>query len=339
MKSAVVMAVLSVVFGGVGLVVVAGNDVFRAETYVLSAYSPGLALLALLAFFAAWSAPAFRIQILCREYVSVPFWRALLVQLATSFGAAATPGKSGAGVAGTAALSTLGFSVGQGFNIAIQQALLDLAFYSWALPLSLAYLVLSGKFKLPLGLELAGLVLAVSIMLALLFKRKVPRLLLRATLWTARLPLPGRFKRWLRRNSHDYYRSAHTTLSLSRAEWLGAHAATAVGWLSNYVLLWAFLRLDGAEATLFGVLSVVNLVSVTANVVPTPGGSGFIEVAVGLATQAQSSSRVAAALLLWRLCTFYVIFLVGPLVSWLLYRNRSLPLVRTRSATLNEPDV
>ena len=337
MKSAVVMAVLSVVFGGVGLVVVAGDDVFRPATYALNSPSPGLTLLALLAFCVAWSAPAFRIQLLCREHVVIPFWRALLVQLATSFGAAVTPGKAGAGVASTAAFSTLGLSVGQGFNLAIQQALLDLVFYSWALPLSLAYLVLSSKFKLPLSLELAGSALALVFVVALLFRRKVPRLLLRGTLWVARLPVSRRFKRWLRRTSYDYYRSAQTELALSRMEWLGAHAATALGWLSNYTLLWALLRLDGAEATLFGVLAVLTLVSITANVVPTPGGSGFIEVAVGLATQAPSSSTFTASLLLWRLGTFYLIFLVGPLTSWLLYSNRSAPPTHTRSA-LNKRD-
>ena len=340
MKSAVVMAGLSVVFGVVGLVLVVGDDVFRPETYVLTHYSPGLAALALLAFITAWLAPAFRIQLLCRERVTLPFWRALLVQLATSFGAAVTPGKSGAGVAGTAALSTLGFSVGQSFNIAVQQALLDLAFYSWALPLSLAYLVLSDKFKLPLSLELAGLALALGLVIALLFRRKVPELLLRVALTAARLPLPGRVRLWLQRATHDYYRSAQTEFRLSRTGWLGAHVATAVGWLSNYALLWALLKLDGAEAALSGVVAVLTLVSVTANIVPTPGGSGFIEVVVGLATQAQSSSRVAAALLLWRLGTFYIIFFIGPFASWLLYRNRSAQLTRPRAGVrLNERDV
>lgn len=322
------MAGLSVVFGVVGLVVVAGRAVFQPETYLLTHYRPGLALLALLAFLATWLAPVFRIQILCRERIKVPFGRALLVQLATSFGAAVTPGKSGAGVAGTAALSTLGLSVGQGFNLAVQQALLDLAFYSFALPLSLAYIVLSGKFQLPLSLELAGLALSVGLVAAIVFKRNLPRLLLRGALLATRLPLPGRVTRWLRRATLDYYRSAHT-LELSRAEWLGAHVATAVGWLGNYFLLWTLLQLDGAEAALPAVLAIVTVVSITANVVPTPGGSGFTEVAVGLATQAQSSSRVAAALLLWRLGTFYIIYLVGPLVSWLLYRTRSPPLTQT----------
>lgn len=337
MKSAVVMAGLSVVFGVVGLLIVAGRAVFQPETYLFTHYQPGLALLALLAFLATWLAPVFRIQILCREHVAVPFGRALLVQLATSFGAAVTPGKSGAGVAGTAALSTLGLSVGQGFNLAVQQALLDLAFYSFALPLSLAYIVLSGKFQLPLSLELAGLILSVGFAVAVAFKRRLPRLLLRGALWAVRLPLPGRVKRWLRRATLDYYRSAHVGLELSRAEWFGAHLATAVGWLSNYFLLWTLLQLDGAEAALPAVLAIVTLVSLTANVVPTPGGSGFTEVVVGLATQAQSSSRVAAALLLWRLGTFYLIYLVGPLVSWLLYRTRS-PLPAQIRPNLKERD-
>ena len=340
MKSAVVMAGLSVVFGVVGLTVVGGGDVFRADTYSLTHYSPGLTVLALLAFLATWLAPAFRIQLLCREQGSVSFWRALLVQLATSFGAAVTPGKSGAGVAGTAALSTLGLSIGQGLNIAVQQALLDLAFYSWALPLSLVYILASRRFDLPLSIELAGLALTLMFVFALVFRRKLPRVLLRVALGTARLPLPLRFQRWLRRTTYDYYRSAHLTLGLSQGEWFRAHLATAVGWLSNYLLLWTLLRLDGADAALPSVLAILTLVSVTANIVPTPGGAGFIEVAVGLATQLQVSSRIATALLLWRLGTFYIIYPVGPLVSWLLYRNRSLPSVRTRpGATLNERDV
>jgi uncharacterized membrane protein YbhN (UPF0104 family) len=43
---------------------------------------------------------------------------------------------------------------------------------------------------------------------------------------------------------------------------------------------------------------------------------------VGFSIGANSGGHAAAALLIWRLASFYVIFLLGPPAAWLLYLSR-----------------
>jgi uncharacterized protein (TIRG00374 family) len=104
--------------------------------------------------------------------------------------------------------------------------------------------------------------------------------------------------------------------------WLTLHLATAAGWFGGFVLLWLLLELYGVDAGLLATLAILSSVTLVSHFVPTPGGSGFIEAAVGLSIGANPGSGVAAALLVWRLASFYVIYLLGPPAGWLLYQSR-----------------
>ena len=88
-------------------------------------------------------------------------------------------------------------------------------------------------------------------------------------------------------------------------------------------------------------LALLNVLTMVSNLVPTPGGAGFVEAAVGFSVgpDARSgSSSVAAALLVWRIVAFYVIFLFGPLAAWLLFlRARTGDVIR-RSGERKRPE-
>ena len=47
-----------------------------------------------------------------------------------------------------------------------------------------------------------------------------------------------------------------------------------------------------------------------------------MEAAVGLSLGGRPGGGAAAALLIWRLASFYVIFVLGPLAGWLLHSLR-----------------
>jgi uncharacterized membrane protein YbhN (UPF0104 family) len=96
---------------------------------------------------------------------------------------------------------------------------------------------------------------------------------------------------------------------------------TAAGWLGGFLLLWSFLELYGVQTGLLATLAILSSLTLVSHFVPTPGGSGFIEAAVGLGIGATGGS-VAAALLLWRLASFYAVYLMGPPAGWLLYQSR-----------------
>ena len=53
-----------------------------------------------------------------------------------------------------------------------------------------------------------------------------------------------------------------------------------------------------------------------------------MEAALGLSIGA-SASNVAAALLIWRLASYHVIFLLGPPAAWLLYLSKPVTEGRT----------
>ncbi len=131
----------------------------------------------------------------------------------------------------------------------------------------------------------------------------------------------ARFAPRLRRIARDYYRSARAFLKMPASYWLTLHLATAAGWFGGFLLLWLFLEIYGVDTGLLATLAILSSLTLVSHFVPTPGGSGFIEAAVGLSIGAAGGS-VAAALLLWRLASFYVVYLLGPPAGWLLYRSR-----------------
>ncbi len=131
-----------------------------------------------------------------------------------------------------------------------------------------------------------------------------------------------RFASWLRRVARDYYRSARAFLKLPASYWLTLNLVTAAGWFSGFLMFWLLLRLYGVEADLLATLAILSSITLVSHVVPTPGASGFVEPAVGLSIGASPGGHAAAALLIWRLATFYVVFILGPPAGWLLYLSR-----------------
>ena len=204
---------------------------------------------------------------------------------------------------------------GRGIGVAVQILVLDLIFFAWAVPLGVGYLVYSDALELPPGagaLALAAGCLAV-VAAAALSRR--PQLVVGLIFAVARWRFMARFASRLRRVARDYYRSARDFLKMPASYWLALHLATAAGWLGGFVLFWLLLRLYGVETGLLVTLATLSGITLVSHVVPTPGGSGFVEAAVGLSV----GSRAAAALLVWRLASYYVVYLLGPPAGWLLY--------------------
>jgi uncharacterized membrane protein YbhN (UPF0104 family) len=94
----------------------------------------------------------------------------------------------------------------------------------------------------------------------------------------------------------------------------------AGGWFSGYALFWLLLKLYGVEIGLPATLAILNSITLVSHVFPTPGGSGFVEAALGLSVGAGGGA--AAALLIWRLASYHAIFLLGPPAAWLLYLSK-----------------
>ena len=319
---AVAVFVVGLALGFAGLYLVAGDEIFRVETYRVRDPSLLVAALCVLAFIAEWffMDPA-RIWLLCRnQEIPLPFRTAVLVHLSSMFVASVTPGNVAVGPATALALRRLGVPLGKGVGVAIQVFVFDMIFFAWAVPLSLGYLIYFDTLRLPPGPEFAAFAIAVLATVGAVFLSRYPRPVVRLILAAARWPFLSRFASRLRGTARDYYRSALAFKNMAVSTWLAVNVVVAAGWFSGFVLFWLLLELYGVETDLLATLAILTSVTLVAHLFPTPGGSGFMEAALGLSVGAGGGA--AAALLIWRLASYHAIFALGPPAAWLLYLSR-----------------
>ncbi|CAN5599826.1 lysylphosphatidylglycerol synthase transmembrane domain-containing protein [soil metagenome] len=318
---AAVALLLSLSLGLAGLYLVVGAELFRTETYRMEDVGPGIVAVCGVAFLAEWLMPAVRLQLLGRNQgIGIPYWSALLVHVISVFGAVVTPGNAGGGPTTAVALNRIGLPFGRCVGIVLQVFILDLFFFAWAVPLSLAYLLVSNTVELPTTIEAVGLGRAALALAGALILGRYPRPVVALLLVVSKWPGVRRFDARIRCVARDYYRSSRfygKTPALSR---MVLNAVTAVHWLAAFVLLWGFLELYGVDLSLAVILALLNILTLVSLFVPTPGGAGFVEAAVGLSVGSYAAGgSVAGALLLWRMLAFNIVFLVGPFAGWLLY--------------------
>src|SRR5829696_612477 len=223
---AVVVFVLGLALGFGGLYLVAGDQIFRIETYRVRDPNLLVAELCVVAFIAEWFVmdPA-RIWLLCRnQKIPLRFRSAVLVHLTSMFAASVTPGNVGVGPVIAVALKRLGVPFGKGVGVAIQVFIFDMIFFAWAVPLSLGYLIYSDTLRLPPGPEFAAFAIAALAIVGAVLLTRYPRPVVRLILTLARLPLLNRFASQTRRIAHDYYRSALAFRSMPLSTWFALNA-------------------------------------------------------------------------------------------------------------------
>jgi glycosyltransferase 2 family protein len=319
---AVAVFVISLALGFAGLYLIAGDQLFRAETYRVRDPSLLVAALCVIAFAAEWFVmdPA-RIWLLCRNQgIALPFRSAVMVHLTSMFVASVTPGNVAVGPAVALALRRLDVPFGKGVGVAIQVFIFDMIFFAWAVPLSLGYLIYSDTLRLPPGPEFVAFAIAVLATVGAVLLTRYPRHVVRLMLAAARSPTLSRFAPGLRGMARDYYRGAIAFRNMAFSTWVALNVVVAAGWFSGFVLFWLLLDLYGVEADLLATLAILSSVTLVAHLFPTPGGSGFMEAALGLSVGAGGGA--AAALLVWRLASYHAIFLLGPPAAWLLYLSK-----------------
>jgi uncharacterized protein (TIRG00374 family) len=319
---AVVVFVLGLALGFGGLYLVAGDKLLRIETYRVRDPSLLVAVLCVVAFIAEWFVmDSARIWLLCRKHnIPLRFRSAVLVHLTSMFAASVTPGNVGVGPVIAVTLRRLGVPLGKGIGVAIQVFIFDMIFFAWAVPSSLGYLIYSNTLRLPPASELAAFTIAGLAIVGAVFLTRYPRPVVRLILVAARWPFLNRFASRLRKVARDYYRSAIAFRNMSLFSWLMINVVVAAGWFSGFVLFWLLLKLYGVEVGLLATLAILTSVTLVSHLFPTPGGSGFMEAALGLSIGAGGGA--AAALLLWRLASYHAIFLLGPPAAWLLYVSK-----------------
>lgn len=324
MKRLLLLGITSFGFSLLGLYLVSREALLDPAAYRPEHLAPLTAVAAAGCFAALWLLPSWKMQLLtAAQGFRLSAWQALLAHVATVFGAAMTPSGSGGGPALVLALQRLGVPLGAGLGVAVQLFIVDLIAFAWLIPVSLLYLLLASSADLPPLLQVGGLLAALAASAGALVLARFPRLVVRALLWLASLRLLQRFQRRLGAAARDYYASARAFAAMDGGRRLALQLVTIAAYLANFLLLWALLAWYGVLASPLDVSAVLSVLTLIGFLVPTPGASGYTEVAVGLAVSGRlAQGEVAAPILVWRLATFYLVYLLGPLSGWWLMLAR-----------------
>lgn len=319
MKRLIGVLTLALLLGFGGLYLATRESIFSAETYTSADFTPAAAVIAVLSLLLLWLAPVVKLKaLLAAQGHTITSWEAFTAHVGQVFGTAMTPSGTGGAPGLVLALERSGVPLGTSVGIAVQLFILDLAALGVLIPIGIAYIVVISPLSLPPAVTALAIGAAVVALVGAVVLARYPVALYgfikRVTGWR----IVRRFRKRLTRIGREYFVSAVAFRDLPLRRFAYLHSANLVSWLSNFVLLWALLSGYGAEARLLDVLAVLSIITLVGFFVPTPGAAGFTELMVGLVVDSRTQASIAAPVALWRAGTFYVAYLLGPIVAWLL---------------------
>ena len=248
------------------------------------------------------------------------------------FSAAVTPSGSGNAPAIALLLTRDGLTRTHAWSVALYTGLVDLLLFAWGVPVALLTLKLSGQLPpspwwTAGGVGVSALFLALWYLLAYRLSA-LPGLAYR--LCSFRL-----LRRYRSRAERSTQTLTETVSRLSATPWSEQfilQALSASLHLSVFAIFSTIATDLGLTLPLLPTLATLFLVFVFSHVVPTPGGSGFLELTLPLLLMPGRPAAVVPALLVWRLLSFYSVFLLGPSLGGAALARRSGPDTET------EPD-
>lgn len=307
---------LSLALSAAGLVAVALafgslSDVLRVLALPLPTLAAALAVLAVQLL-----AGGLRLMILLRlNRVRLSLVRNIRAVILGFFAAAVTP--SGGGNAPAIALSLIrdGVAAPLAWSVTIYTSVVDLLFFSWAVPVGIGVVWVGIGFPGAVVLAAGALTSLVCLALygALAFR---PEWLERVLTRLVGLPFLRRYYRTLRRAFTGVTASIRHTSAASLDRQVLLQAVTACAHLAAALIFWVIARGMGSELEVWSSVALVMLASMSANLVPTPGGSGYFEFAVSyLFAGRMAAGLLTPTVLAWRALSFYVVVLLGAVLG------------------------
>lgn len=337
-------ALVSAVFGLVGLAAALFWFGEPGDLRTLGALSPGALLLAAALLGLSYLCGGLRVSLLARMLgYRLRLRSAVRAHILGLFSAAVTPSGSGNAPAIALMLIRDGVTKPHAWSVAFYTGIVDVLLFVWAVPLALFALArspyLPGAVEAPGGLWWGLLLspLLFGLWYALAF-RLGGTLTLLGRLFNLR-PL-----RRYRARMQRFLEGFGTSVALLSRElsWNRLRIQVALQLLSAgmhggvFAIFLVVARSLGLHVDPGATLALFLLVFVASFLVPTPGGSGFLEFALlGLIAAQREAALVAPALLLWRVLSFYLVFLLGPLLGGaaLLKRTSASPPLPTPEAS------
>lgn len=308
MRRAIAFAVLFGVLGLAAMLWLLGENVGSLGRIPASATAIGVGLL-LINYLAA----ALRLKMLVKmakyDLSMMACLRAYALGLFTS---AITPGSAGQAPAVVLSFTRDGMPAARAWSVNVYVWVLDLVLLAYSVPISL---LLVGRSLPVVAMDRPEIfaVLVAAATAALIW------VLLFRLHWLSGL-LTGLFRlRWLKRwqpSVKDFTArlvDASTELrSGGSATRFALHLLTAVIYFSTLLTFWVMVNAFNPGARLLPTMAMAQIPTVLAAFFPTPGGAGILEIITASLMRAGSARDVAAAILGWRLVTFYSRLIIGP---------------------------
>lgn len=322
MKRLLPFLFLSIGLGVLGLYFATKDALLNPATYEITNPTVGLITLGVLALAVWWIAPTARVKILAHfQGERISWFYSALAHIAQVFGVAMTPSGTGGSPAMLVVFERAKLPFGVALAIVVQVFILDLASLGMLIVFGTGYLVLFSPIELGgrmLALAVgAGVVSLTGAMLLIRFPGAIYALLQFVKRWR----VLARFRSRLTRIGREYLRSSAVFRNLALPQWALILGTNTAAWVASFVFFWVALLLYGAPANALVIVSLLSIITLVGFFVPTPGGSGFYELTVGLgvaSTGETTTTAIAGATVLWRMFTFYVIYLLGPIGGWVL---------------------
>lgn len=322
MKRLLPFLLLSIGLGVLGLYFATKDALLNPATYEITNPAAGLIALGVVALVVWWVAPTARVKILAHfQGERISWLYSALAHIAQVFGVAMTPSGTGGSPAMLVVFERAKLPFGVALAIVVQVFILDLASLGMLIVFGTGYLVLFSPVEL--GTRMLALAVGagvVSLTGAVLLIR-FPGAIYALVQFVKRWRVLARFRSRLTRIGREYLRSSAVFRNLALPQWALILGTNTAGWVASFVFFWVALLLYGAPANALVIVSLLSIITLVGFFVPTPGGSGFYELTVGLgvaSTGETTSTAIAGATVLWRMFTFYVIYLLGPIGGWVL---------------------
>lgn len=239
-----------------------------------------------------------------------------------TFSSVITPAGGGNALGMTWLLHHYGVALPQAVLVNVLVTVTDMSFFAWSVPLAVLWLAQRGvqlPFEHPLWWVASFAVVALSASLLLSFRLHWLTAVIRLGLHWRGLLRWRKLARW-RKGVLMFLAQLEQASALfartPRRVHIQLHALSALFWIVRFTVFNAAAVAVGLAAGQLELLAAHDIIHALAFLMPTPGASGYVEAAFGwLLSSITEPERLAATVILWRLVSYYVYFLLGPLVG------------------------
>lgn len=260
----------------------------------------------------------------------IKWGQALRVNLLCEFTSAVTPSTVGGSSFGMIYLTGEGLKFGRATAIMMTTLFLDELFFVVACPIAMMLISFNGLFeatsqgfadsiRIAFWIVYVGLALWTVVLFLGIFVK--PQAIKRFLCWLFSMKL---LRRWHAQVEGIGDNLVATSLQLKQKKlwwWLRAFMATALSWISRYMVVNALFLAFAVDADQVMVLVRQLVVWVVLTVCPTPGGSGVSEWIFTryYGDMIAASSLALVMALCWRFISYYIYLIIGICVipSWL----------------------